>query len=69
LFLDFKEVMQSYSAAIQKLGASLMRAIAMSLGIKESYFEEHFGKEPVLFFRLLNYPPTKSPTLGVGEHT
>lgn len=54
------------------LGYILMQAMAKSLGIDSSFFEEAFT-DPTLLFRIFNYPP-HNPVFGessqaVGEHT
>jgi len=65
----FKETMLCYCNALMELGKAITRGIALSLELKEDYFNELYGSNPILFFRLLNYPSTQIPTLGVGEHT
>lgn len=59
-----------YMAALTVLGQQLMGAIALGLGLPESYFAEHGTRDPLTLFRIFNYPPPASPELwGVGEHT
>ncbi|MBX9788926.1 MAG: hypothetical protein K2Y37_08410 [Pirellulales bacterium] len=59
-----------YMAALTELGHKLMAAIALGLGLPESYFAEHGTRDPLTLFRIFNYPPPASPELwGVGEHT
>jgi isopenicillin N synthase-like dioxygenase len=70
----FREIVLDYIAAMARLGHSLMAGIALSLGLEESYFADRYTSDPLILFRIFNYPPT-SPTseiesnLGVGEHT
>ena len=57
-------------AALTGLGHRLMAGLALSLGLEESYFADHGTAEPLILFRIFNYPPPADPTLwGVGEHT
>jgi isopenicillin N synthase-like dioxygenase len=49
------------------LGHRLVSAIALSLGLPESYFADHYTSDPLILFRIFNYPP--SAGVGVGEHT
>ncbi len=59
-----------YLAALTQLGQRLMAGIALSLGLPEAYFAEHGTAEPLILFRIFNYPPPRDPGLwGVGEHT
>jgi isopenicillin N synthase-like dioxygenase len=56
--------------ALTRLGHRLMAGIALSLGLQESYFADRYTREPLILFRIFNYPPPPDPTLwGVGEHT
>ncbi|WP_199336814.1 isopenicillin N synthase family oxygenase [Oscillatoria sp. FACHB-1407] len=49
-----------------------MAGIALSLGLEASYFRDRYTNDPLILFRIFNYPPTplqQEPTWGVGEHT
>jgi isopenicillin N synthase-like dioxygenase len=59
-----------YMAALTRLGHRLMAGLALSLNLEESYFADRYTGEPLILFRIFNYPPPADPTLwGVGEHT
>jgi isopenicillin N synthase-like dioxygenase len=59
-----------YMGALTQLGHRLMAVIALSLGLEESYFADRYTGEPLVLFRIFNYPPPREPALwGVGEHT
>jgi isopenicillin N synthase-like dioxygenase len=65
-----RETVLEYMAAITQLGHRLIAGIALSLGLEESYFAERYTGEPLILFRIFNYPPPRDPALwGVGEHT
>jgi isopenicillin N synthase-like dioxygenase len=69
----FRETVLEYMAAMTGLGHALMRGVALSLGLDESYFAEHYTGDPLILFRIFNYPaPTTRAAAtgwGVGEHT
>lgn len=69
---QFREVVLEYLAAMTQLGHTLMAGIALSLGLEASYFRDRFTDDPLILFRIFNYPPetdTQAQSWGVGEHT
>jgi isopenicillin N synthase-like dioxygenase len=60
-----------YLTALTALGHRLMAGIALSLDLPESYFAERYTADPLILFRIFNYPPAAEPdgSWGVGEHT
>ncbi|MBD2726263.1 isopenicillin N synthase family oxygenase [Nostoc sp. FACHB-892] len=71
---QFKETVLDYIESMTKLGHTLMTGIALSLGLEESYFADRYTKDPLILFRIFNYPPHPLPSedkysWGVGEHT
>lgn len=70
----FRETVLQYMGEMTRLGHALMRGVAMSLGLDESYFAARFMTHPLTLFRIFNYPADphvdpNSPRWGVGEHT
>ncbi|RQO51314.1 isopenicillin N synthase family oxygenase [Variovorax sp. KBW07] len=70
----FRETILDYMAAVAQLGHRLMEGIALSLGLPASYFAERYTADPLILFRLFNYPTQAVPEgldvqWGVGEHT
>jgi len=70
----FRETVLDYMAAMTQLAHTLMAGIALSLGLEESYFVARYTSDPLILFRIFNYPPDPSPheiqqSWGVGEHT
>ncbi len=69
----FRETVLAYLDALTKLGHTLMAGIALSLGVDESYFADRYTGDPLILFRIFNYPYTegqeKDAHWGVGEHT
>jgi len=71
---EFRKVVLDYMAAMTQLGHRVMAGIALSLGLEESYFADRYTSEPLILFRIFNYPPAPplsdfERSLGVGEHT
>lgn len=67
---ELRAVVLEYLAAMMQLGHTLMCGIALSLGLEESYFAERYTADPLVLFRIFNYPPQEHANQwGVGEHT
>ncbi|MEX2206254.1 MAG: 2-oxoglutarate and iron-dependent oxygenase domain-containing protein [Myxococcota bacterium] len=68
----FRETVLAYIDAVGALGHRLVAAIALSLELEEDYFERRYTAEPLVLFRIFNYPvptPESVGLWGVGEHT
>src|SRR5207244_4807106 len=68
----FREAVMAFQRAASETGSRLMRAIAIALGLPESYFEPFYDRaDPTV--RLLHYPPLRgTPVPGqlrAGAHT
>ncbi len=71
---QLRQTVLDYMAAMTQLGHTLIAGIALSLGLEASYFADRYTADPLILFRIFNYPPDCSspgsePTWGVGEHT
>jgi isopenicillin N synthase-like dioxygenase len=71
---EFRDVVLAYIDAMTSLGHTLMSAVALSLGLEPTYFAERYTSDPLVLFRIFNYPPDRAavaaePQWGVGEHT
>jgi isopenicillin N synthase-like dioxygenase len=71
---EFRETVLQYMAAMTALGHTLMTGVAMSLGLERTYFADRYTGDPLILFRIFNYPRATSaadaePRWGVGEHT
>ena len=70
----FRSVVLTYLDEMTRLGQTLMSGIALSLGLDGSYFFDRYTADPLVLFRIFNYPPeptagSPEPSWGVGEHT
>lgn len=69
---EFRVTVLDYMNEMTRLGRALMTGIALSLDLHESYFEERYTSDPLILFRIFNYPADRSRESGgwgVGEHT
>ena len=67
----FRDTLLRYYEALTAVGLDLHRAIAVDLGLPETFFLDKFAR-PMATLRLLHYPPIPTehgPQLGAGEHT
>ena len=70
----FRQVVLGYLDALTGLGHALMSAMSLSLGLDEHYFRRRYTDEPLVLFRIFNYPSARAVAngdtpWGVGEHT
>ncbi|WP_256330314.1 isopenicillin N synthase family oxygenase [Variovorax sp. YR216] len=69
-----RETILAYMDAVTQLGHRLMEGIAQSLGLPTDYFARRYTADPLILFRIFNYPTQPVPEgmdvhWGVGEHT
>jgi len=70
----FREAVLAYLEALTRLGHALMEGIALSLGLDAAYFGDRYTADPLILFRIFNYPSRPAPPgqdvqWGVGEHS
>ena len=71
---ELRDAVLGYMSAVTRLGHALMEGIALSLGLESTYFADRYTSDPLVLFRIFNYPgdpsaPGEEPRWGVGEHT
>jgi isopenicillin N synthase-like dioxygenase len=71
---DFRATVLAYIDALTRLGHTLMEGVALSLGLPADYFHTRYTADPLILFRIFNYPSRPVPeganaAWGVGEHT
>ncbi|WP_416668809.1 isopenicillin N synthase family dioxygenase [Egbenema bharatensis] len=69
--VQFRATILDYMTAMSQLGHQIMSGIALSLSLEASYFFNRYTWEPLILFRIFNYPavPYTPEQWGVGEHT
>jgi isopenicillin N synthase-like dioxygenase len=68
----FRSTVLEYLAVMTQLGHAVMAGIALSLSTDASYFRDRYTTDPLILFRIFNYPSQSNPqgqSWGVGEHT
>jgi isopenicillin N synthase-like dioxygenase len=69
----FREKVLDFMAAVTGVGHHLMTGLALSLGLEPSYFADRYTRDPLVLFRIFNYPYSPDRVAGeqwgVGEHT
>lgn len=68
----FRETILQYLDELTRVGHALVTGISLGLGLREDYFEKRFMADPLILFRIFNYPPAAESgdmPWGVGEHT
>ncbi|HTT11312.1 MAG TPA: 2-oxoglutarate and iron-dependent oxygenase domain-containing protein [Burkholderiaceae bacterium] len=68
----FRATVLEYIEALTGLGHRLMAALALSLDLPQDYFACRYTADPLILFRIFNYPAPACSTVGewgVGEHT
>ncbi|MEC7291543.1 MAG: 2-oxoglutarate and iron-dependent oxygenase domain-containing protein, partial [Pseudomonadota bacterium] len=68
---EFDEATRDFYSAMDTFGAQLLRAVALHLGLPESWFDDKVDNGNSIL-RLLHYPPQKNPppqgTVRAGAH-
>jgi len=70
----FRQTVFDWMAAVTALGHRVMQGIARSLDLPSDYFARRYTADPLILFRIFNYPRRPIPAGldvrdGVGEHT
>lgn len=70
----FRDAITEYMAQVTSLGHRVMEAIARSLGLSPDHFSRRMTGDPLVLFRIFQYPSRPVPGCvdarhGVGEHT
>jgi len=66
----FRATVLEYMDRMTAVGQVVLRCIAQSLGLEPGTFVDHITRDPLVLFRIFNYPPASvADDQGVGEHT
>jgi isopenicillin N synthase-like dioxygenase len=60
-----REAVLEYMAALTRLGHRVMEGLALSLGLDADYFAQHYTADPLILFRIFNYPSLSRDAPGV----
>ncbi len=69
---ELRDAVLAYLDAMTALGHTLVRGIALGLGLPGDWFHRHLTADPLILFRIFRYPPDtyrREPGWGVAEHT
>jgi polar amino acid transport system ATP-binding protein len=70
----FRDAILDTIAAVTALGHRVMQGVALSLCLPDDYFAQRYTADPLVLFRIFQYPSREVPPSvdaqhGVGEHT
>lgn len=68
----FRETVLTWMDRLTQLGHRLLQLIAVSLGVKPTWFSDGCTSDPLILFRIFHYPPLAAQSQdvwSVGEHT
>ncbi|KAF9154561.1 hypothetical protein BGX21_008478 [Mortierella sp. AD011] len=69
LLPDFKPCILDLMNQLETLSQTIMEAVALSLGLKATYFRDLFGETPYYRLKCAKYPSVnKAATIGCGAH-
>lgn len=68
---DLRPAVLAYLEELTGVAQTVLRGVALSLGLPAGYFEDSCTADPTVLFRIFHYPPSApgSDEWGVGEHT
>ena len=66
-----RTAVSEYVDAVVGLGQTVLRGMAVGLGLDAGWFADHVTADPVVLFRIFHYPPVGADDVSwsVGEHT
>jgi isopenicillin N synthase-like dioxygenase len=53
----FSRALKTYATHMEALGTSIMRGLALGLGLQETFFEGQYRGQPYWVMRVIHYPP------------
>lgn len=69
---ELRQIALEYIREMTALGHRLMERLSQSLSLPPSYFSDHYTADPLVLFRIFNYPALplgEGDVFSVGEHT
>src|SRR5262245_35744363 len=56
---EIRAVVLEYLARATEVGHALMRGVSLSLELPEDWFSRNYTEDPIILFRIFNYPASK----------
>jgi isopenicillin N synthase-like dioxygenase len=68
---ELRTAVLDHLEAMTALGQTVLRGMALGLGLPAGWFADHLTADPLVLFRIFRYPPQPGPAdgWGVAEHT
>ena len=66
---ELRHIVLDWLDTMTAIATTVMRGIALGLGLHEHWFEHELTSDPTILFRIFRYPPTPAETWGVQTHT
>lgn len=67
---ELRPAVLAHLRELTELGQTVLRGVALSLGLPAEYFAAGYTRDPTILFRVFHYPPSATAAeWGVGEHT
>ena len=68
---ELRTLVLDYMQATERAAHVVLEGVALSLGLEEGWFLQHYTANPTVLFRIFHYPPQPAGQTqwGVGEHT
>ncbi|GLJ33684.1 hypothetical protein SUGI_0676930 [Cryptomeria japonica] len=63
---DYRNTLESYTTQVEKVAQMILSLFAENLQLKNDYFKEKFGEDPMMTVRMNLYPPCPRPDLVLG---
>lgn len=69
--VDLRPAVEDWMLAMAAVAETVLRGLAVGLGLDEDWFGRHLTAEPTVLFRIFHYPPVPEADAGwgVAEHT
>lgn len=66
---ELADLVFQWTQALTELGHTVMRGIALGLGLPPDWFRVHLSSDPTVLFRIFRYPMDGPGEWGVAQHT
>ncbi|GLJ33686.1 hypothetical protein SUGI_0676980 [Cryptomeria japonica] len=63
---DYRNMVEMYTVEVERVAQMILNLFAENLHLKNDYFKENFGEDPMMTMRMNLYPPCLRPDLVLG---